>query len=197
MLETLLARGADFNTRKRGNTWLHEASRVAEVDAVQVLLEHGADEDCVNDDGRTAYDVAGTSPNEDDEQDFDEFVYDGRSWTGPLEHVECIRRMLTCAPADRSKRAWNRRRTLMMLVARHKKHALARAQDRTSSTRQKMVSYVIDHTTASGGSVPAVVRKAPNDGGGGRVAGMEPLRDAVARLANLEEEGIRHTVRFL
>jgi uncharacterized protein len=55
----LLAAGADPNARQQGRvTPLHEAAIIGRLDLVKLLLGHGADSAAVDDQGRTAADVA-------------------------------------------------------------------------------------------------------------------------------------------
>lgn len=55
-LETALASGADVNARERDNRYtpLHTAAMADNDQAVKFLLQHGADPDIVDEDGRTA-----------------------------------------------------------------------------------------------------------------------------------------------
>ena len=60
---TLVQHGADVNSRdSRGNTPLHDASKSGHADCYEKLVQSGADTTLINNDNKTALDVADVSP---------------------------------------------------------------------------------------------------------------------------------------
>lgn len=176
-IEALVSLGGDLNARTslKGSTPLHIAAGHAQVRAVQeLLLRWGANEAALDARGQSASDVAGHL----------KYVFDrGHRHE---EGVQVIRLMLANAPADRS---WIRRRAVMMLVSRERSRIL----------RERM------HCGYAGGSKKRGAEGAHDDAPvvsvvevGELSAGMVAFRDAVVRLAGMDDEGIfRSVISFL
>lgn len=99
ILITLLAHGADVNTKKMSDRSipLHVAAMTGSSSVVAVLLKAGGDETAVNDQGEMPLDVVGR----------------GYGWRYSVGY-DGIRSQLVNAPRDRADRAWSRRGLLVL-----------------------------------------------------------------------------------
>lgn len=188
-------RGGNLSARTslKGSSPLHIAAGHVEARAVQeLLLRWGADETALDARGQTPSDVAGHL----------KYVFDrGHRHE---EEVEVIRTMLNTAPADRN---WTRRRVMMMIVSREKSR-ISRERGRLESGAKKRGAQGGDGSVSSlgVGEIYCVGSIGTNNGMEvGEHEGVESLpremaavRDAVVRLAEMDDEGIfRSVVSFL
>lgn len=192
MIEVLVARGGDLvaRTSLKGSSPLHIAAGHARVCAVQeLLLRWGADEAALDARGQSPWDVAGKL----------KYVFDRDH--RHEEEVRMIRLMLANAPADRN---WNRRRGVMMLVARERSRA-GRVRSDASVAKKRGAEGggegggVGVHDLASSGRGEAEPgRSEAKEGREGMFGGMEVFREAVVRLADTDDAGIfRGIIGFL
>ena len=211
-IEALVARGGDLKARTslKGSTPLHIAAGFLNRAAVKdLLLRWGADEAALDARGQTPSDVAGQL----------RCVIDlGQQHQ---EATQLIRFMLANAPADRS---WIRRRIVMMLVSRERTRL---SQERMRRLSKKRGSQVADSSTRErtrlsqermrrlskkrGSQVPNRGKGSGNSVGAGATdisgehvtdsgelsVGMTAFRDAVMRLAGMDESVFWRVMTFL
>lgn len=173
VIEALIIRGGDLEARTslKGSTPLHIAAGHLNQCAVkELLLRWGADE--------TAPDARGQTPSEVVGQLKHDQRYD--------EGVQVIRFMLANAPADRS---WMRRRTVMMLVCRERTRL---SQERMHRFPKKRGGHVTE-----GVNTGKLIGAGSKDVGGGHAVdgtelsvGMTAFRDAVLRLAGMDDQSV-------
>ena len=190
-MSALLERGANINVRdNEGNTLLHVACRErfgGGLDcAVDLLLQSGADETAVNDDGKTPLEVFDLVPPEE-------------SAAYPPEELQRVRLLLTRAPADR---AWRRRWPLVMLRSRASKagkascdelggseHSTDAAGGEEDRGRSKMAR--VEH---AGGGASGVLGQTADGRADGADNEGERSRAVMESLFRLDIEGIFRTV---
>lgn len=137
--EALLLAGADLEMRNNdGATALHRACSFSQSSTVQLLLRWGADETSTTADNVTAYDLVGSSVEEE--------LLSPEGVVSKVQLDAVIRSMLVNAPADRT---WRRRGWIVLCRARW----LARIAEKARRVRQPSLGL----------SVGAVRR---NNGGG-------------------------------
>lgn len=203
-IEALVVRGGNLSARAglKGETPLHIAAGYADSRAVKELIQRWeADETALDARGQSAHDIAG------------HLIYNFDRGHRHEEEVQLIRTILENAPAEKK---WMRRRAGVMLVTRERQ--------RFSRERLRLAESGAKKRGAQGGDgVPDVIAAAPpvavvnggsvakeeaatpttqfveggeGEGGGGGLLspGMVLFRDAVLRLAEMDDEGIFRTV---
>lgn len=174
VIEALIIRGGSLEARTslKGSTPLHIAAGHLNQCAVkELLLRWGADETALDARGQTPSNVVGQLKHDQ--------RYDDR--------VQVIRFMLANAPADRS---WMRRRIVLMLVCR----------ERTRLSQERMFRFPKKRggQVAEGGvSTGKLIGAGSKDLGGGHAVdgtelsvGMTAFRDAVTRLAGMDDQSV-------
>lgn len=192
-IEALVLRGGDLNARTslKGSSPLHIAAGHAKTRAVQeLLLRWGADETALDARGQTALDVAGQL----------KYVFDrGHKHE---EQVELVRHMLANAPADKR---WIRRRVVMVLVSREKTRMSRERDGREKSGVKKRGGEGGGHDVATvgcgagnGGGTAEAGDQVAECAGGELTGRVLAFRDALVRLAGMDDEDIfRSVVSFL
>ncbi|CAM9885646.1 unnamed protein product [Ectocarpus fasciculatus] len=173
-IRALLEGGANVNNNAHGDvngTPLHVACMHANVSAVELLLQWGADENCSDGNGDTPAGKIGA------------LYPEGLDDEGITADHESIRRMLARAPADRS---WRRRGWLVLIRSCPTRVQIANRVRNGSSNRCSAKVARVD-AVESGGDEEETEDKM-----------MVDWRDLVDRLVALEADGLfRSIVGFL
>lgn len=147
--EALLLSGADLETKNNlGATALHRACSFSQSNTVQLLLRWGADETATTVDNVTAYELVGSSVEEE--------LLSPEEVTSKVQLDAVIRSMLVNAPADRT---WRRRGWIVLCRARW----LARIAEKARRVRQP--GLVLSVAGGGGGGIRR------NSSGSGRTGG--------------------------
>ncbi|CAM9395061.1 unnamed protein product, partial [Hapterophycus canaliculatus] len=124
--EALLLSGADLETRNNdGATALHRACSFSQSSTVQLLLRWGADETATTTDNVTAYELVGSS--------IEEELLSPEAVVSKVQLDAAIRSMLVNAPADRT---WRRRGWIVLCRARW----LARIAEKARRVRLPVIA---------------------------------------------------------